>query len=163
MKFARKRTSLWAALAMGGVLAACSSNITDTVYSGRWERGQDTFSHSIVAIWNENGEYRFRVDRYHDGAHELRCPPEGACAIYDGDAPVYELVFQTKFDEQQDALFVDCAGTPLDGKSTPVHWVERVTVTPDGSELLVQRVELNHQPRTDGPRRFRKTSDNPFR
>ena len=53
-------------------------------------------------------------------------------------------------------------GNPLDGRSTPVHWIERVSVTPDGGELLVQRVELNHQPRTDGPRRFRKTSDDPF-
>ena len=162
MRLAWSRTTLWAVLAMGVVAGGCSSNLTDTVYSGRWERGPGTSSHSIVAIWNEGGEYRFRVNRYRDGIHELRCPREGACAIYDGDAPVYELVFLAKFDEEREALFVDCEGTPLDGRSTPVHWVERISVTPDGAELLAQRVELNHQPRTDGPRRFRKTSDDPF-
>lgn len=162
MKLAPTRTILWATLAMSVLIGGCSSGITDTVYSGRWERGAGTFSHSIVTIWNEGGAYRFVVDRYQNGAHELRCPREGACTIYDGDAPTYEIVFQTKFDARQDALFVDCTGTPLDGKSTPVHWTERVSVTPDGGELLVQRIELNHQPRTDGPRRFRKISDQPF-
>ena len=162
MKFGRMRMTLFVTLAISVVIGGCSSDITDTVYSGRWERGEGTFSHSIIAIWNEDGVYRFVVDRYLNDVHELRCPREGACTIYDGDAPTYELIFQAKFDERQDALFVDCSGTPLDGKSTPVHWVERVSVTPDGGELLVQRVQLNYQPRTDGPRRFRKTSDDPF-
>ena len=162
MNLAWRRATLWAVLVMSVVAGACSSDLTDTVYSGRWERGRDTFSHSIIAIWNDGGEYRFRVDRYQDGFHALRCPQEGTCVMYEGDAPVYELDLVAKFDDESDALFVDCSGTPLDGKSTPVHWVERVSVTPDGRELLVQRVELNHEPRTDGPRRFRKTSDSPF-
>jgi hypothetical protein len=162
MKLALERTILRATLALVVASGACSSGATDTVYSGRWEKGQDSRSHSIIAIWNEGGEYRFRVDRYQSGVHELRCPRDGACTIYDGDAPSYELVFRANFDEQRNALFVDCSGTPLDGKSTPVHWVERVSVTPDGEELLVQRVELNHEPRSDGPRRFSKTSDDPF-
>jgi hypothetical protein len=162
MNLARPRTVLWAIIAMIVMGGGCSSDLTDTVFSGRWERGKGKSSHSIVAIWNEGGEYRFRVNRYHDDVHALRCPREGACAIYEGDAPSYELLFVAKFDEARDALFVECIGSPLDGMSTPVHWVERVSVTPDGAELLVQRVELNHEPRTDGPRRFKKTSDNPF-
>jgi hypothetical protein len=144
------------------LVTGCSAGFEDTVFSGRWERGQGTFSHSIVAIWKKGGEYRFRVDRFQNEVHVLRCPLEGACTIYDGDAPSFELVFEAELDDQGEALVVECSGTPLDGKSTPVHWVERVSVTPDGSELLVQRVELNHQPRTDGPRRFDKTSDDPF-
>jgi len=147
---------------MAAVIAACSTNLTDTVYSGTWERGRDTLSRSVIAIWNERGEYRFRVDRYQGKVHSLRCPLEGACAIYDGDAPVFELVFEANFDEREDALFVDCAGTPLDGVSTPVDWIERISVSADGEELLVRRVELNGQPRTDGPRRFQKISDDPF-
>ena len=67
-----------------------------------------------------------------------------------------------KFDETEDALFVDCSGTPLDGLSTPIHWTERISVSADGEELLVRRIELNGQPRTDGPRRFPKIFDDPF-
>jgi hypothetical protein len=162
MKLTWRRVNLWGTLAAIVVVGACSSGLTDTPFSGTWERGRDTFSRSVIAISNEAGEFRFRVDRYNDGAHVLRCPRQGVCAIYDGDAPVYELIFDVKFDEGEDALFVDCTGTPLDGISTPVHWVERLSVTADGTELLVQRVELNRRPRTDGPRRFQKISDDPF-
>jgi hypothetical protein len=151
------------AVALLCAAVSCSSKPTDTVFSGRWERGRDTFSHSIISIRNEGGTFIFRVDRYLEGEHTLRCPREGGpCTIYDGDAPVYELTFETRLDEGDNALLVECEGKPLDGKSTPVQWVERVTVAPDGSELLVQRIELNHQQRTDGPRHFAKLSDDPF-
>ena len=162
MKLTWRRLRLWTALATVVVVGACSSGFMDTRYSGTWERGRDTFSRSVIAIWNERGEYRFRVNRYQEDVHQLRCPREGACAIYDGDAPVYQLIFDVRFDEEEDALFVDCAGTPLDGISTPVHWVERISVTADGAELLVQRVQLNRRPRMDGPRRFQKISDDPL-
>ena len=162
MKLTWRRVDLWVGRATIVVLGACSSGLTDTPFSGTWERGRDASSRSVIEISNEDGEYRFRVDRYSDSLHTLRCPREGACAIYDGDAPFYELIFDVKFDEEEDALFVDCAGTPLDGISTPVHWVERISVTADGAELLVQRVQLNRQPRMDGPRRFQKISDDPL-
>lgn len=162
MSLVLPRVALWAVLAMAVVATGCSTGLEDTVFTGRWERGEGTFSRSVVAIWKQAGEYRYRVDRFQDDVHVLRCPREGACTIHDGDAPTYELVFVAKFDQEREVLFVECSGSPLDGKSTPVDWVDRVSVTPDGSELLVQRVELNHEPRTDGPRRFTKISDRPF-
>jgi len=141
--------------------AGCgSTGVSDTGLVGTWVRESRAGGRSIIRIQKEDESYRFFVDRYApDGAHVLRCPQEGACALYDGDAPTYEMAFRAFSRPGSEALFVACRGRPLSGGGTPIQYVSEITAESGGVELTVRRIELNGSPHREGERRYRKESD----
>jgi hypothetical protein len=159
-----RRTIAGVILALSAVIVgACGTGGTDSGFNGTWVRTARGKDRSIVAIWQDDGRYRFAVNRYNvEGAHHLRCTPEGDCAYFDGHAPYYALEFAVRADTDDEAIYVDCRGDPFDGKrGTPIRWVERITLEPGGLELRVQRVELNGEALESIPRLFTKQSDAP--
>jgi hypothetical protein len=148
------------AAALAAAAGCGSSGVSDTELVGTWVWESRTGGRSIIRIQKENESYRFFVDRYApDGSHVLRCPMKGACALYEGDAPTYELAFRVFSRPGSESLFVECRGRPLSGGGTPIQYVSEITVESGRVELAVRRIELNGSPHREGERRYRKESD----
>jgi hypothetical protein len=146
--------------AVAALATACASDLSNTGFHGTWVREGLKGDRYVVSIREIDDGYQFGVDQYGvDGHHRLRCKLGSDCAYFEGDRPYYGLKFEAFTEPGDDALYVDCRGFPLDDRSTPIHWVERLTVSPDGLELRARRIELNGVPRTDPERVFAKQSN----
>jgi hypothetical protein len=141
---------------------ACGS--TDDGFVGTWGHAAAGESRTEIGIRKEGGGYHFVVNRWSvSGDHLLRCARDGKCAYFDGEAPYYELDLSVRDRSDDGALYVDGHGAPLPGKQgTPMEWVERITLSPDGKTLQIQRIEINGEPVEEKAREYERLRSSLF-
>lgn len=158
------KRSWWAALALtGGVMlgTSCDSGVTDTGYSGTWQRMAGSPSSISLRQGAEGWEFRWSA---RDAARTIVCESAGVCDELRDGKKVYRYNFRVFEDGQDRGLHVECTGEPVDSEMMPMRYIDRLVVQPGGLELWSYMIELNaeklDEPR--GPVRFAKTSDVPF-
>jgi hypothetical protein len=144
------------------LLAACGPRVSDTAFTGAWRRVHG-MGETTISLWEEGGEYRFLARRESDVA-AVRCERSGVCTEYSGDTPIYEWRYRVSRLDDPAGLRVAVEGTPLDGVSTPLGYVDRLDLKAGGLELWSTMIELNGEPVRvkSGVRRFAKLADDPF-
>lgn len=146
---------LWASLLPLG----CARDVSDTGYEGTWQRTSDALS--SISLRKEGQGYRFRWS-LRDDVRSIRCDEQQLCEEVREGEKVYEYRFRVF--ERDNAVFVECTGTPIDARFPPLHYLDRLALEHGGLELLSTTVEQDGQKLDPppAPLRFVKVSDRPF-
>ncbi len=134
---------------------------TDTGLIGSWQRVDRP--RSTISISRDEGGLHFR-QHYTKGPVSVRCKEADVCSEYLRGTEMYVYRYSFTEAEQTREVLLRREGIPVDGRSTPLTEVDRLTVEPGGLELHASTIERNGQtlqPPT-GPYRYKKTSDLPF-
>jgi len=145
------------------LVAACAGPpVTDTGFSGRWERrvGQ---SRSVVSIWDEDGVLEYCWTKWTADGKSVHCVGPGSSEVRIQGETIYRYTFRVRGEVAEGQLTVEVTGEPLVDRTTPIRWVDRVVLRPGGLELWSYQIELNGRPRATpaGPYKFVKISDRP--
>jgi hypothetical protein len=147
----------------GGLMlgTGCDPGVTDTGYSGTWQRLAGSPSSISLREGAEGWEFRWSA---RDAARTIVCTAAGLCDEVRDGKKVYLYRFRVFEGADDGGLHIECTGEPVDSEMVPMRYVDRLVVQPGGMELWSYMIEMNgeklDEPR--GPVRFSKTSDVPF-
>ena len=156
------RHGAWA-LVLALALLGCAKPpvVSDTGYSGTWERGTEIVK-SRLAIVELGGAYHVRWTRLSaDGKWKTVCDWEGRCEEFVDGEKTSDYTFKTWIDGDTKLLRVECTGFVQKPNEAHFHWIDELVVKDEGHSLLARTLEEQGKVYEGrGPkRRFKKISN----
>ena len=146
-------------LAWGG--CAKTPVVSDTGYSGTWERGTEVVK-SRLAIVELGGAYHVRWTRLSaDGRWKTLCDWNGRCEEFVDDEKTSDYTFKAWVDPDSQLLRVECTGFVQKPNEAHFHWIDELLVKDDGRRLVARTLEEQGRvyEGTKPKRNFKKVSN----
>ena len=135
-----RRLALILAIALLGV--GCTEPLTDTGFVGTWSRNGKG---SEVHIGRENDALVMCVENLPLGhAQRTKCTSPSRSVVYQGVEESYAYEYLIRPGENEREILVEISGAPIgDRPGTPLHWIDRMRLEPDGLAFTLHTVERN--------------------